>query len=98
MFTAAGVTGLVSKNSEIFGLKGWRVLVTNSVSEPHGESLQTRTVRLNREMPTAIVRTRLPTHATVLRPELHEAVTLITVERLVELLSFWHEHHRKDQE
>ena len=29
MFTAAGVPGLESKHSQVLGLRGWRIYVTN---------------------------------------------------------------------
>lgn len=97
LFTAAGITGLTSKHSQIYGIRGWRIFVTNQTGEAaNGETLNTRVIRLNREMPTAIVRTKV-SGGSSLTPQLSEAVTYVTVERLVELLAFWHEHHREEK-
>lgn len=93
MFTAAGVPGLESKHSQVLGLRGWRIYVTNQ-GENSAETLTARLIRLNREMPTAIIRTRIPT--TGQRAGIHEAPAMVTAERLVELLAFWNEHHREE--
>ena len=95
MLTGAGFTGLVSKDQHIYGVPGWRIIVTTQDDIiTAGKTIFARLLDLNAETRTAIIRARAMGTRTP-KPTVGDSQVLVRLEDWIELLAYRHEHERK---
>lgn len=92
--TSAGFVGLESDGRTIFGVPGWRIVVTTQEdTRVRGKTIFARLLDLNRETRTVLVRTKMMQNRTP-PPTIGDSQVLVRLEDYTELLAYRYEHER----